>query len=145
VRAFYVVTPVDSHRALARRIVRHWQRGHGADYNPTRREALDLVRLERTLEGVEIDIERASGRLPRLIATSAKALPQAVDHGSLRAEITEAEAPFLLLLGTGSGLASDVVQRAHHHMSPIEGAGPYNHLSVRGAAAILLDRLAGKR
>jgi len=145
VRAFYVVTPVDSHRALARRIVRHWQSGHGAEYNPTRHEALELVRLERNLEGVEIDIERSSGRLPRLIATSAKALPRAVADHTLRSELAAAVEPFLLLLGTGWGLTKEVVERAHHHMAPIDGAGSYNHLSVRAAAAILLDRLAGKR
>ena len=143
--AFYVVTPVDSHRALARRIVRHWQSGHGADYNPTRHQALGLVRLERSLEGVEIDIEQRSGQLPRLIATSAKHLPRAVDHEVLRRQIAAATEPFLLLLGTGWGLSREIVDRAHHHMAAIDGAADYNHLSVRGAAAVLLDRLAGKR
>jgi hypothetical protein len=145
VRAFYVVTPVDSHRALARRIVRHWQSGHGAEYNPTRHEALELVRLERSLEGAEIDIERLTGRLPRLIATSAKRLPRAVHHDILRREIADGADPFLLLLGTGWGLTREIVERAHHHMAPIDGVADYNHLSVRAAAAVLLDRLAGNR
>jgi hypothetical protein len=145
VRAFYVVTPVDSHRALARRIVRHWQSGHGVEYNPSRHEALELAQLERTLEGVEIDIERRNGRLPRLIATSAKPLPRAVAHDVLRREMAGHDSPFLLLLGTGWGLTREIIERSHHHLAPIDGAGAYNHLSVRAAAAILLDRLAGKR
>ena len=145
VRAFYVVTPIDSHRALARRVVRHWQSGVGAEYNPSRRAALDLVRLERSLEGVEIDLERSCGALPRLVVTSARKLPQTVDHHALRREIATGAAPFLLLLGTGSGLATEVVEKAHYRLAPIEGAEDYNHLSVRGAAAILLDRLAGNR
>ena len=145
VRAFYVVTPIDSHRALARRVVRHWQTGVGGDYNPTRREALDLVHLERSLEGVEIDIERACGALPRLVVTSARRLSETIDYVALRAEIATSSAPFLLLLGTGSGLASEVVEKAQYRLAPIEGIDGYNHLSVRGAAAILLDRLAGKR
>ncbi len=145
VRAFYVVTPVDAHRALARRVVRHWQSGHGAEFNPSRHEALSLVQLERTLEGTEIDIERASGHLPQIIATSAHPLPRAVDFAHLRATMAASQAPFLLLLGTGSGLTADVVARAHHHLAPIDGVAAYNHLSVRAAAAVLLDRLAGTR
>ena len=143
--AFYVVTPIDAHRALARRIVRHWQSGHAAEYNRTRHDALALVRLERSLEGVEIDIERATGLLPQKIATSARQLPNAVDHRRLRETIASDPGPFLLMLGTGWGLAAEVVDRAHHCMAPITGIEGYNHLSVRAAAAILLDRLAGTR
>jgi hypothetical protein len=146
VRAFYVITPVDAHRALARRVVRHWQHGHGADYNPTRREALEIVRLERSLDGAEIDIERETGVLPRLIATSARELPGALDARELRAVIEAgAEVPYLVLLGTGWGLTETVLARAHHNLAPIRGPGAYNHLSVRAAAAVILDRLAGKR
>jgi len=145
VRAFFVITPVDAHRALARRVVRHWQRGHGAEYNPTRREALEIVRLERSLEGAEIHVERETGMLPRLIATSAKELPGAVKADELRAEMETADVPYLLLLGTGWGLTEAVIERAHRSLAPIRGAMAYNHLSVRAAAAIILDRLAGKR
>jgi hypothetical protein len=145
VRAFYVTTPVDAHRALARRVVRHWQHGHGAEYNPTRREALEIVRLERSLEGVEIDIERETGALPRLIATSARRLPGAVEAPQLRAELEATEAPHLLLLGTGWGLTEAVIARTHRSLAPIHGPTAYNHLSVRAAAAVILDRLAGKR
>lgn len=145
VRAFYVITPVDAHRALARRVVRHWQEGHGAEYNPTRREALAAVRLERTLEGAEIDIERETGTLPKLVATSARALPGAVEAPELRAEIESTKAPYLILLGTGWGLTETVVARTHRSLAPIYGPVAYNHLSVRAAAAVILDRLAGKR
>ena len=144
-RAFYVITPVDAHRALARRVVRHWQQGHGAEYNPTRREALAVVRLERSLEGAEIDIERETGALPRLVATSARELPGAVQAPRLRAELESTEAPYLILLGTGWGMTEAVIERAHRSLAPIHGPGDYNHLSVRAAAAVILDRLAGKR
>jgi hypothetical protein len=72
-------------------------------------------------------------------------LSETIDYVALRAEIATSSAPFLLLLGTGSGLASEVVEKAQYRLAPIEGIDGYNHLSVRGAAAILLDRLAGKR
>jgi hypothetical protein len=136
VRAFYVVTPVDAHRALARRVVRHWQSQHGAEFNPSRHDALERVRLARSLEGVEIDIEKSSGSVPRKIATSARSLPNGVGYTG---------PPFLVLLGTGSGLTADLVERAQYRLEPIHGVDGYNHLSVRAAAAVLLDRLAGTR
>ena len=145
VRTFYVITPVDAHRALARRVVRHWQQGYGADFNPTRREALGIVRLERDLEGAEIDIERETGSLPRLVATSARPLARAVTAPTLREEMQGTGLPYLVLLGTGSGLTAEIVGRAHRTLTPIHGTGPYNHLSVRAAAAVILDRLVGKR
>ena len=145
VRAFYVITPVDAHRALARRVIRYWQEGHGAEYNPTRREALAAVRLERSLEGAEIDIERETGSLPRLVATSARKLPGAMQAPELRAELESTDEAYLILLGTGWGVTEAVVERAHRRLAPIHGPVPYNHLSVRAAAAVILDRLAGKR
>jgi hypothetical protein len=51
----------------------------------------------------------------------------------------------LLLLGTGWGLAAEVLDRVDDVLEPIAGAGPYNHLSVRAAAAIMLDRLRNGR
>ena len=146
VRGFYVVTPVDALRGLARKITRHWQDGVGRSYNPNRKQALDLVRLERTLEGVEIDIEVETGRLPTLIATSAKQSADATAFDAMRTELDGRSGPYLLLLGTGWGLTDEIVERAAFRLAPIEGSGDdYNHLSVRAAAGILLDRLRGKR
>jgi hypothetical protein len=50
-----------------------------------------------------------------------------------------------VLFGTGSGLADDVLENADYHLMPIQGSSDYNHLSVRSAVAIMLDRLWGKR
>ncbi|MGD9074482.1 MAG: RNA methyltransferase [Desulfobacteraceae bacterium] len=36
------------------------------------------------------------------------------------------------------------MSRADHILDPVEGVTDYNHLSVRTAAAIILDRLAGR-
>lgn len=145
VPAFYVVTPIDGLRGLARKVLRHWQDGAGAQYNPNRSEALDRVELERTLEGVEIDIERRCGALPCLIATSARELPRAESFSAVRDRLAEDKRPLLLLLGTGWGLADEVVERCEVHLAPIRGADGYAHLSVRAAAAVLLDRLLGTR
>ena len=145
VRGFYVVTPVDALRGLARKIIRHWQDGSGSDYNPNRKAALDRVRLERSLEGVEIDIEVECGALPRLVATSARPSPDPTPYGELTSAINAPGRPLLLLLGTGWGLADSVIERAELRLPPLAGPGDYNHLSVRAAAGIILDRLRGTR
>jgi len=145
VDGFYVVTPVDALRSLARRILSHWQEGYGATYNPNRTEALDLVRLERTLEGVEIDVEVETGAMPRLVATSARPNAGAVSYDSLRETLQNSDEPHLIVLGTGWGLTDEVVERCALVLEPLTGPTPYNHLSVRAATAVILDRLFGTR
>lgn len=145
VKAFYVVTPVDGLRGLARKILRHWSEGDGLAYNPNRSEALGRVQLERTLEGAEIDIERNTGKIPILIASSARQLPRSSSFESVKNSLKASEFPHLLLLGTGWGLTDELVSRCEILLEPITGPDPYNHLSVRAAAAILLDRLSGTR
>jgi hypothetical protein len=151
VSGFYVVTPVDALRGLARKVLRHWQEGAGRTYNPNRKEALDLVQLERTVEGVQIDVERATGQVPISVATSARPAPRVVGFQALRTEIAgRRSSPYLLLLGTGWGLTDELVDRCDRRLEPIAGAAApgdatYNHLSVRAAAAVILDRLLGTR
>lgn len=145
VKTFYVVTPVDGLRGLARKILRHWSDGAGFEYNPNRSEALGRVQLERTLDGAQIDIERRTGEVPIVIATSARRLPRSRPFREVRAELEASEKPHLLLLGTGWGLTDELTERCEVHLEPIAGPDDYNHLSVRAAAAILLDRLLGTR
>jgi hypothetical protein len=146
VRRFYVVTPVLTMRRLIARILEHWETGHGAEYNRTRKEALALVRLTETLDTTLSEIESDAGRLPRVVATSARALGgTCATFADLRARLGHDPAPHLLLLGTGWGLTEEVLGRADLLLEPIRGVGDYNHLSVRAAAAVILDRLLGDR
>ncbi len=142
---YFVVTPVDEQRRLAERIHGHWQDGWGGGYNPHRREAMELLRVMPDLDGVLAELESIHLRAPRIIATGAAERSESISCGALRRTIQEEEGPFLLLLGTGWGLADEVFAGAHMVLEPIRGAGDYNHLSVRAAAAIILDRLVGER
>jgi len=144
-KAFYVVTPVDALRGLVRKIIRHWREGVGATYNENRREALGLVRLTRSLEETEADIEAATGRMPVLVATTARQVPTGRSFEELRGRLESDPGPYLLLLGTGWGLTEQVLDRCSLCLAPVRGPGGYNHLSVRAAAAVILDRLLGTR
>ena len=143
VKGFYVVTPVDALRGLVRRVLRHWDEGFGSTYNPNRSEALSLVRLQRDIEGVIIDIEALEGRLPRIVATSAREGDDRVSYEAFRSELAVSPNPWLLLLGTGWGLTEDVLRSAERRLEPVRGVSSYNHLSVRAAAAVILDRITG--
>ncbi|MEO8601545.1 MAG: RNA methyltransferase [bacterium] len=145
VRAFYVVTPIRALRALSEKILEHWETGYGSTYNLTRKEALQLVRLETDLDGTLVAIERETGQQPTIVVTSARSGPDRIDYASLRGRLGRETTPHLLVFGTGWGLAPEVMQRADLCLGPIHGPTPYNHLSVRSAAAVILDRLRGTR
>jgi hypothetical protein len=145
VRRFFVVHPIRTLQLLAQKILQHWETGFGSTYNLTRKDALQLVALESDLDGVIVAVEREAGECPRLIATSARPGEDRISFPDLRARLETDPAPHLLLLGTGWGLTPEILARAHLFLEPIVGPGDYNHLSVRSAAAVILDRLRAPR
>lgn len=145
VRRFFVVTPVRALRALAERIIEHWETGYGSTYNETRKEALALVALETDLDATLVAVERETGRRPIVVVSSARPGEACVGFDELRQRLRTTRDPHVLVLGTGWGLAPEVMQAADLRLAPIVGPTPYNHLSVRAAAAIMLDRLCGAR
>jgi tRNA (guanine37-N1)-methyltransferase len=144
IRGFYVVTPVRVLQKLALKIIAHWEEGYGSQYNATRKEALALARVRGTLDDALIDIERECGEKPLLVATSAKARNRTTSFIELRDMLEKTARPFLILLGTGWGLAEAIIAQSDYVLEAIEGLTDYNHLSVRSAAAIILDRLLGR-
>jgi len=144
VRNFYVVNPIEAQLALAAEIIGHWRHGYGASFNPCRSEALALVRLSRNLEEVEAEITRQTGIKPRLVVTSAKLRNNAISFLCLKDMIRQDGLPYLLIFGTGWGLAEEIMNRADFCLESVRGCSDYNHLSVRSAASIVLDRIIGE-
>jgi tRNA (guanine37-N1)-methyltransferase len=142
---FYVVTPVKALQKLASKIIHHWEQGYGSQYNVTRKEALALARITDTLDEVLIDIERECGEKPLLVVTSARPGGKRTSFTELRDMLIKVGQPFLLILGTGWGLTEAIFSRSDYVLEAIEGPTDYNHLSVRSAAAIILDRLLGRQ
>jgi hypothetical protein len=143
VGSYYVVTPLSDQQALVRRIVGHWETGVGAQYNPDRGAALALIRLLPTLEAVRRELSEKDGIAPRVVVTSARMADSNLSYGQLRGLVHRGE-PVLLVFGTAWGLAPELIAQADYRLAPIEGAGDYNHLAVRSAAAIILDRIRQK-
>jgi hypothetical protein len=142
---FYIVTPSAQQRSLAERITGHWQEGWGAAYNPDRKEALGIVRICDCLNAAINDLQTGFAERVRTVITSATERPGSIGFDELKEMIDGQASPFLLLLGTGWGLTEECFATADYMLTPLPGAGSYNHLSVRSAAAIMLDRLRGTR
>ena len=142
VDTFYVVTPFADQQELVREILDHWQTGHGAVYNVKRKQALDMVRICRDMADLYSEVEGKWGQRPRVLATSARQQEKTRGFAETRRRMFAGE-PHLLLFGTGWGMAAEVLAGVDALLPPVAGAGQYNHLSVRSAAAIILDRLLG--
>lgn len=140
---YYIVTPYADQQELIKEILEHWQTGHGAEYNPARKSALGLVSRGETLEEVIRRVEKKRGQRPVLITTSARLWKKSITFMDTRQRIETGE-PVLLLFGTAHGLAPEVMEKADYTLPPIEGKTGYNHLSVRSAVSIILDRLLGE-
>ena len=145
VRRYFVVTPVRTLRALSEKILDHWEHGYGSVYNETRKDALSLVALTDDLDGVIKEIVQETGENPCVVVTSARSGPRRSSFTEVKALLDAPGAPLLLVLGTGWGLTEEVLDKANIVLEPIRGVGEYNHLSVRAAAAIMLDRLRQAR
>jgi hypothetical protein len=145
VKRYFVATPVRTLRALSEKILDHWQNGHGSVYNETRKVALSLVALADDLEDVVNAIEQESGEKPRVVVTSARSGPRRSSFVEVAQMLKNPGTPLLLVLGTGWGLVEEILEKADVRLEPIHGVGDYNHLSVRAAAAIMLDRLRHAR
>jgi tRNA (guanine37-N1)-methyltransferase len=144
IKGFYVVIPVKALQRLALKIIDHWERGYGSQYNATRKEALALVRVKNTLDDVLIDLEQEYGVKPRIVVTSARSGGQRASFAQIKDMLISTTHPFLIVLGTGWGLTETIIAQSDYVLAAVEGWTDYNHLSVRSAAAIILDRLLGR-
>jgi hypothetical protein len=138
---FYVINPLADQQNLARRIRQHWVSGYGALYNTYRQEAMSLITVVPTLEQAIEKITQRQGEGPALMVTDAgRNNRRRISYGVAR-EIVASNRVIMLLFGTAWGIAHELMEAADYLLAPILGVSQYNHLSVRAAAAITLDRL----
>ncbi len=140
VGSYFIVTPNKEQQDLVKELIGHWISGPGSRTNPDRKEALQLVTLADSLEDVKLKLDN-----PVVYATTATFTENCLDWMKLRKKIEIGEEDNILLaFGTASGLAKSVLMESNRTLCPISGPTSYNHLSVRSAVAIGLDRLLGK-
>lgn len=157
-KGYFIVTPIDDQHELVGRIVSHWRSDRNREYHPDRVEAVSLVRLVRTFDEVKAAIRAECGEEPEVVLTDARPRPKEgsladafpVSYADYRREIADPKRgnkPICVVFGTGWGISDVFYPEVHRILAPVygpEGEQGYNHLSVRSAVAIILDRLFGK-
>jgi len=139
----WIITPHQSQKELFHRMRGHWVNGFGATYNPTRKDALQMVSLADSIDEMTLKLENGGTQSVHKIATTARKMPRAVSMEEVTGAIQASGDKFVILFGTGWGLASPVLETCEWILTPIRFNG-YNHLSVRSAASIICDRLIGE-
>ena len=140
---FFIIHPSRVLRTLIQRVCDHWASGAGLDYNPNRSEALETITSVSALDDAIRIIEANHGVVPRIVVTSARPGDKMLEYSRFRSLMPAFKEPLLILFGTAWGMDKSIMQRADYRLNPICGPGEYNHLSVRSAVAISLDRLFG--
>ena len=135
---FFVVTPVPEQQQIVSQIIQHWTLGYGSTHNPDRCSAFQLLETVADLDTARDRWSSEHSCPVRLVVTSAKS---ATGLTSQDCRLQLAERPLLLVLGTGSGLAPEITEQDCETLQPVLGVADYNHLPVRAAAAIILDRI----
>lgn len=145
IKHYFLISDLHDQQKIAQILLDFWHEGFGVAYNHGRHEALKQTSVIATLDDTIQKIEEIEGKKPLLVATSARDTDRAEkiisynDHNIL----WKSKQPILLLFGTGKGIANTVLQRTDYILEPIYGLSEFNHLSVRSAVAIILDRLLG--
>ena len=141
-KRFYIVQPFKKEQEIVQRITDFWNKG-GRSYNPNRSDAIGIVAVKDEFRQVVEEIETLEGEKPLIVGTSAKDRGKTISYGDLTA-LEGNGRPVLLVFGTGWGIAEEIENQFDYFLSPIKGKTDFNHLSVRSAAAIIMDRLFGR-
>lgn len=143
IERYFVIHPHESQVVLAREMIEYWRDGYGGQYNPDRREAFSILELVPDIESAVNAIRKKEGVDPLIVTTDARQYSNTVSYGYIRSLIETGDKPCLVLFGTGFGMEKQVMSQFDYILEPIYGRSDYNHLPVRAAVAIILDRLLG--
>ena len=146
VEKYFIVTPLKKQKDLVSRILGHWETDKASDYNPDRMNALSDVEVSESVRSVISRINYIEGQPPKVITTGANYTEFSGKVDWVINEVRRLDnPPCLLLFGTGWGLHKELDDLIDYRLEPIYGSpNGYNHLSVRSAVAIYLDRFSQK-
>jgi len=141
VKGYYIVTPIKEQQLLVQRIVDHWKGDYGRMRNNNRSEALDRIKIVSSIEDAVKDAEISSKKKIKRIVTSARKFDRSVSIQDFAKTGLNKDSSYMLLFGTGWGMTDEVMNSADHVLEPLSYGTDYNHLSVRSAVSIIMDRL----
>lgn len=144
VETYYIAHPVDAQREIIQRQIDYWTSEENKEKQFTRYESVSLVKLVYNYEEIINDIISKKHKKPKVVGTDARTYPNTISYNKLSSLIKEGKDDFLIVFGTGYGIPKSLMETFDYILEPVYGAGDWNHLSVRNAAAIILDRLLSK-
>ncbi len=144
IKGYYVVSNLPAQREIVDNVLNYWLEEFGKEYNPSRSEALTVVRRASYIEDVIEEIESVEGVKPVLVFTSAKKGTDRLSYSEMSKIVRSSSLPHLLLFGTSWGLPEEILKLCTYALEPVRADSDFNHLSVRAAVAIILDRLIGE-
>lgn len=140
---YFIITPDASQHEYINKVISFWQSETGLIYNPDRSRALSLITITNSIASGITMITTQEGMQPIVITTTARKMNKQISFEEV-SSLCQNNQPVLLLFGTGHGLTDSVHNDVDFVLQPIEGIGDYNHLSVRSAVAIVLDRISSR-
>lgn len=172
VKRYFIVNPEPEQERMVKTILDHWKQEVSKVHHPSRAQALELVRFVRTFEEAfneaslesaqcgESEDDKSVDQRPYVVMPDARDLTKYFSeiwsYEELRRRIEQSEIPgdlstsmkrpVMIVFGTGWGIAPVFFEKVDQVLAPLRTKGNrYNHLSVRAAAAIVLDRLFGEK
>lgn len=146
IKNYFIVSPLQDQKQIAQTVLDFWREEKvGGEYNKDRHHALNGVVLQNDLDEVIAEIEKKEGKKPIIIGTTARTTDDAYDWISYHDQ-TKAWGhgrPVLFLFGTGHGMSQKLLDRCDYMLHPVRGFTTFNHLSVRSAVAVVLDKWLG--
>ena len=115
-----------------------------ADIVEATKEAFAEVALVNSVREAIDSVTAAEGERPLVVTTDARTYENTVTYAQMRENLEKGTRPVLVLFGTGYGMTKETMREFDYILEPVYGHGPYNHLSVRSAVSIILDRLRGE-
>lgn len=135
---YFIVHPDEKMRSIASKLAGHWVSGEGKVQNPDRSRALEIMHIVSTLEDAVSCITGITGARPVTIGTSARKRDKTISVSDLK---NKKNIPLLILFGTAGGIDDNFLDSLDFCLEPIDTGSGYNHLSVRSAVSIFIDRL----
>lgn len=145
IKKYFLVTPLPLQKDLVHEILDHWKTDTANAFNPDRQDALSIAEALDSVEDTISRVEALEGQKPIVVVTGANFKEYNGSVQNLKDFAAKEGRSVLLLFGTGWGLHQKILDMAEFKLSPIVSLNSdgYNHLSVRSAVAIYLDRFFG--
>ena len=143
IKKYFITHPVKEQRELAKNVLDYWEKGTNIRNHSTKHAALENIEIKNSIQTAIKSIKDIHGKKPKIVATDARIMHNMVNYSDIKRKLDTDDNPYLFLFGTGWGLTNEVLDNSDYILKPVGSYYEYNHLSVRSAVAIILDRIFG--